>query len=533
MVRFSINLRVLLVVVLISSLLWTQPALAMSGVRAEVIDLIEQYYPGKIDPGIYKIRSAPEIVAALNDPFSIYLEQSEYDSFMAELDGSFCGIGIYMDTAPQGILVTDILPASPAEAAGLKVGDLVKRIDYVSVQGLTLDQVQTKLQGKENTRVAMTIVRGEEQFDLTLKRAYMAIPSVRGQKLDNGIAYLQVRSFSSNTASEMEHYITTLDPDCDQWILDLRGNSGGYILTAAELAGFLMDVNNMMVLEQKEERFQLPVWPQAKMIDEMMIVLLDGSTASASELLAAALKDYQRALLVGETSFGKGTMQEMFNLENGDVLKLTVAEFYSPQGHKIHQVGVAPDVEVASEQALEAAWLLLSQPVGGCSRAYIEVGAGKFVVDLEVARRDDYWEAWNSLTDELNILQVEYGCGGTENAVELSRYDIKRHWPVYYPDYRLLGEYYQLDMDEPLILSIDGLNQKGPHGSDGLELIDSQSGERISFETEQLGNLLRLRPLEVLAGHEYWLLWHGRTNAGADASPPAIAVLHYREMTSN
>lgn len=529
MTRSRAVVRILLVLVLLlGGLVCPQPVLGRSDVRAEVISLIEQYYPGRVSPDMYQSSSAAAIVRGLNDPYSEYMSREDYNRFMEEMDGAFSGVGIYMETTPAGVLVTDTLPGSPAAAAGLKAGDLISGIDHKSVIGMTIDEIQSKLQGREGSKVVITLLRDAQELQFTVERAAMAVPSVRGQQLNDRVAYLGVRSFSSNSAFEMEHYITSLDPECDQWIIDLRSNTGGYILTAAELAGFLMKVSNMVVVQQKEGRLQLPVVPQSTMINEPVIVLIDGYSASASELLAAALKDYQRALLIGETSFGKGTMQQIIPLSNGGALKLTVAEFYSPRGYKINHYGVTPDVEVPAQEALEAAWLLLSQPAGGSSRAFIEIGGGKFVIDLSVARSDDYWEAWNSLTRQLSSVEVEYGLGGATSAIKLTREDIARHWPLFYPDYRLWGEYRHLESTADVLLSLDGLSSNWPAVSDRLELIDSQTGERVAYDVVENGALLRIHPLAIAAGHEYWLVWHGCAEP-SECAPPGIAVLDYQE----
>lgn len=529
MTRLRTSLGVVLVLfLLLGGIAWPQPALGGEDVRAEVIALIEQYYLGTVDPGIYENSSPAAIVRGLNDPYSEYLTGQEYEQFMQEMDGAFCGIGAYLENVPTGVLITDTIPGSPAEVAGLRAGDVINAIDHQPVKDMSVEEIRAKIQGREGSKVVLTVMREAQELEFTLVRAAMAVPSVRGQQLDHRVAYLGVRSFSSNSAFEMEHYITSLDPECDQWIIDLRGNTGGYISTAAELAGFLMKVSNMVVIQQKEGRLQLPVVPQATMIKEPVIVLLDGYSASASELLAGALKDYQRALLVGETSYGKGTMQQIIPLSNGDALKLTVAEFYSPQGHKIHHNGVTPDIKVPAPEALEAAWLLLSQPAGGSSRAYVELGGGKFVIDLSVARSDDYWEAWNSLTGNLNTVEVEYESGGTTSTLILDRDEIARHWPLYYPDYSFWGEYSHLNKGEDILLSIAGLNDNCPNDSAGLELIDSQSGERITYNITKHGTLLRLHPIAIAAGHEYWLLWHGGTEP-SECAPPAIAILSYQE----
>ncbi len=506
------------------------PLQAAEDVRQEVVDIIQEYYPYPVEPGILQRTSAKAVVEGLNDPFSDYLTMDQYNGFMQSLDGSFAGIGIFVEMQPQGVLITDTLPDSPAQLAGLRRGDMIISINNQSLAGLTMQEAMDRLQGKEGSQVLLTVMREARQFDMRLKRAFLALPSVRGLQMEHRVGYVAVYSFGSNTAIELEQYIRAMDPDTDQWILDLRGNGGGYLFTAAEVAGYLMSVNNMVALKQKNDWLELPVVAQSTMIDEPVVLLVDGYSASASELLAAALKDYRRALLIGENTYGKGTMQQSFTLSNGDILHLTIAEFYSPLGNKVHQAGVKPDLEIKSDQALDAAWLLLSRPVGGSSHAYITVGGEKCLIDLQVARSDQYWEAWDSVTQNLDELSVECGINSAMHTVNLSRADVVSRWPVYYPDYRLAGEYYNLDKNQPVSVGIQGLDPSWPEFKSAFELIDSQSGERVSFDISSEGTALSLQPLESVNGHEYWLLWHGSPSAhgpAADSARPAIAILHY------
>jgi carboxyl-terminal processing protease len=497
--------------------------------RQEVIDLIKAYYPHPVDDAVFARPSARMVVEGLNDPHSEYMSMDELNLFMGDLDGSFCGIGVVIEMLTQGMLITDTIPDSPAQSAGLQAGDVITAVNDRLLAGLSEEEARILLQGRAGSRVKITVMRDAQQLVMFLKRADLAVPSVLARQLDDGVAYLAVMAFGINTAEEMGQYIRRLDAVSDQWIVDLRGNSGGYIMSAAEIAGYFLNVGNLVILQQKEERVHLPVMPQSSFINEPVIFLTDEYSASAAELLAAAVKDYRRALLLGETTYGKGTMQEIFVLQNGDVLKLTVAQFYSPFGKKINQLGVQPDLQILSQEAVEAARLLLSKPRGGSSLARIEAGGQKYLVDLELAREQKHWQSWAGLTAAVNSFTVDSALTSQMHTISLSAQDIARRWPVYYPDYGFLGEFHHLPQAGPLYLSLDGLDDYLPENAAALELIDSRSGQRVAFDLHRQGTLFCLEPIDEMPGSEYWLVWHGLPEPTGQRVPsrPGIAILHY------
>jgi len=522
--------HLLLVLVLCCAVLCNgSPLQAAYDVRQEVVAIIREYYPDPVDPGVLQRATARAVVEGLNDPFSHYMTPEQFSRFMQGINGSFVGIGIFIEMFPEGLMITDTLPDSPAHLAGLKKGDLITSINHQALTGLTLEEAARRLEGQEGSQVLLTVMRGSQRFELRLKRVALDAPTVYALQLHDRVGYVAINSFGSDTASELENYVKAMDMDADQWILDLRGNSGGYLYTAAEVAGYFINAGNMVTMRQKDEWLELPVVPQAARINEPLILLVDSNSASAAELLAAALKDYRRALLVGETTYGKATMQQGFTLSNGHILLLTTAEGYSPLGNKIHRQGVEPDLKVKAEEALDAARLLLSQPVGGSSHAYITVEGGKCLIDLTLARSDEFWESWLSITQNLDSMAVECDIASAMHTVILSRADIARRWPVFYPDYRLAGEYHNLDRAQAVSLEINGLPDNWAEVKSAFELLDGQSGERIPFDIAVQGTSITLEPLGPLNGQEYWLLCNGVpfAHAPSDPLPPAIVILRY------
>jgi carboxyl-terminal processing protease len=339
------------------------PVLAGSALHDEILSIVEENYHGVIPESVYKTSLPQEIIKELKDPYSEYMTEEDFQELMDYLEQRIGGIGIYWVADEEGVQIVDILPASPAQEADLRIGDRIVKVDGRSLAGRSLEEAQEMLLGPAGTRVVLTVQRDKQILSKVIKRQEVDFPSVRGQVLNNNIGFIQMFSFDTNTAEEMDNCIRAImkQQEVKGWIIDLRDNPGGFVLSALEVAGFFLPEIAVTTLEENDKDTILEAWMQESQICEPVILLVDADTASAAEILAAALKDYDRALLVGENTYGKGSAQRFFTLSNGDVLKLTIAQFYSPLGHSIDGVGIAPDIEVGSADALETAWLFLTR----------------------------------------------------------------------------------------------------------------------------------------------------------------------------
>jgi carboxyl-terminal processing protease len=307
------------------------------------------------------------MVDSLGDPYSAYLTPDQYSQGLQEISGQFEGIGAEIATrdakgansdcttlGPDCLLVvTNPLEGSPSEKAGLKSGDTIVAIDGISVDGLSVDGARDKIRGKKGTEVVLSIVRDKAApIDITVVRDIIVQKEVITKDLGGGkIGYIAVTGFSDNSQAKFHEVLQSdLKAGKKLFILDLRGDPGGYVTAARNIASeFIRDGPIFFEEDADGNQTETDATGQGIATDDSihLVVLVDKGSASASEIVAGALQDRKRATIVGETSFGKGTVQQWIQLQNGSALKLTIAKWLTPDKHWIHHVGIIPDVPVA------------------------------------------------------------------------------------------------------------------------------------------------------------------------------------------
>jgi len=291
------------------------------------------------------------MVQSLGDPYSVFMEPGQTKSFLEDLSGEISGIGAEMDIKDNKLLIVAPLADSPAEKAGLKPRDQVLKINDESTEGMTLEEAVTKIRGEAGSKVTLTIIRAgwDEPQQFVITRAKIKIKSVTWEIRADNIAYIQINQFGDDTtdlAKQAAQEIKAKSPKAI--ILDLRNNPGGYLEGAVDVTSLFMP-SGVVVKEQyrngriDEEKTTLE--PTLK--DYKLIILINGGSASASEIVAGALQDSGRATLVGEKTFGKGSVQDLEQITGGSTLRLTVAKWLTPKGRAIDQVGIEPNVKVA------------------------------------------------------------------------------------------------------------------------------------------------------------------------------------------
>lgn len=289
---------------------------------------------------------------ALGDEHTAYMDPDQYRQASIGLSGEYEGIGAFVDTDGEFLTIVSPMPGSPAEKAGVKAGDVVVAVDGDDVTGIDPSLVVQRILGPKGTTVRLTLRRENETdlIEVSVVRDSINIPSVEGHLLDSGLGYIQLNTFGEDTTRDLKRVVADLvRQDARGLILDLRGNGGGYLATAVEVSSeFLSD--GVVLTERfgdgREEVYRARAGGQATTIP--LVVLVDGGSASASEIVAGALQDYGRARLVGETTYGKGSVQDWIPL-NGDqgAVRVTIARWYTPKDRQINEQGLAPDVEVA------------------------------------------------------------------------------------------------------------------------------------------------------------------------------------------
>ena len=309
-------------------------------------------YDGDLDANKLSDGAARGMVKAVCDDYTAFLDKEEAAEFNKSLNGEVSGIGAEIGVRNLQPTVLRVLDDSPAKKAGLKTGDIFVAVNGTSVAGETASGVADKVTGEAGTTVKLTMRRGSESLDFSITRAQISDPSVRWSVSDD-VGTLTISRFDDNTGSLARKAAKEfIDRGVKGVIIDLRNNGGGYLTAAQEVASLWLDSGKTVVTEksrgQVTETVKASGNPTLK--GKKTVVLVNGSSASASEIVAGALKDYQAATLVGEKTFGKGTVQKVINLSDDRILKVTVARWYTPQDRNITKEGIQPNQTVKMSQ---------------------------------------------------------------------------------------------------------------------------------------------------------------------------------------
>ena len=313
-------------------------------------DTIGKYYLESVDEQTLEIGVYDGLVKALGDPYSVYYSAEELKELQDKTEGIYYGIGAYIGIDADTSLprLTGIIEGTPAQECGLRAGDLLYKVDGEEVQGLELTQVVSKVKGEEGTTVHLTIIReGESDYlEIDVVRRKVESPTVNQKMLDNNIGYIQITEFDTVTLDQFTEALAVCrGSGMKGLILDLRGNPGGNLNTVCDIAREILPKGLIVYTEDKNGKRTEYTCDGTNQIKEPLVVLVDSGSASASEILAGAIKDYGIGTLVGTTTFGKGIVQRIISLSDGSAVKLTVSNYYTPNGNNIHKIGIAPDIE--------------------------------------------------------------------------------------------------------------------------------------------------------------------------------------------
>ena len=328
--------------------------------RAEVMDTIEQNYFKEVEEDEFEDASVRGIVRSLDDRFSHYFSPEETAQFEQSISGEFDGVGMSVEESPRGLLVLNVFEGSPAERSGITDGDIVTEVNGQSIAGESADIATAKIKGEPGTSVELTVSdpEADRQRTVELERQRIEVPAVESELVEkNGVklGVVELLTFTQGAHGTLREAIDELDDDGARGIvLDLRGNGGGLLTEAVLVASQFIEDGEIVTTEgrTKPERvFEA----QGDAIDEdvRVVVLVDGGSASASEIVTGALRDTERAIVVGERTFGKGVFQEVQPLSNGGALDLTVGSYFLPDGDNISDRGIAPDVKAVDKPNTE------------------------------------------------------------------------------------------------------------------------------------------------------------------------------------
>lgn len=307
----------------------------------------QMYYLDEVDTQDLREGAYEGMVNALGDVYSVYYTPEETEEIFNQSEGVYYGIGAYcqLDSVSGYVKITGTIKGTPAEEAGLMAGDIIYMVEEEDMAGLDLTQVVMKIKGEEGTKVHLTLVRDGAYVEADVERRKIESPTVEYKMLEDQMGYVQLTEFDDVSVKQFQEALQAIKTENAQgMILDLRGNPGGNLDTVIEIADMLLDEGMIVYIEDKSGSRQEYYAKDGMDWELPIVVLVDGNSASASEVLSGALKDHERATLVGTTTFGKGIVQSLRSLKDGSSLKLTVSAYYTPNGINVHGTGIEPDV---------------------------------------------------------------------------------------------------------------------------------------------------------------------------------------------
>ena len=324
----------------------------------EVYYKLRENYDGKLDPEKLIDGAKKGLVSAAGDPYTVYFTNEEAKQFNDDLAGKFSGIGAEIGQKDNNLIVVTTLDDSPARKAGLQTDDVIAKVNDDETTGWSIDQAVSKIRGDKGTTVKLTVVRNQAVKEFSIVRDNIVNPSVKYEILPENVGYLRLSRFAEDTDNLVQQAANEfVDKGVKGVILDLRGNGGGYLTAAQTVAGLWLENGKEVVQERAGNIVQDTLYARGNATLKGMptVVLIDGGSASASEIVAGALSDHKAAQLVGTKTFGKGSVQQLVELPLGGQLKVTIAKWYTPQGKNIDKEGISPNVTIEPTDAEIAA----------------------------------------------------------------------------------------------------------------------------------------------------------------------------------
>jgi carboxyl-terminal processing protease len=319
---------------------------------------IEEYYLRDSDADAEQEAVYKAVIAALDDPYSVYYTPEEYQSMNEKFEGSYVGIGVTAayNKETGEISVEDVTKGSGADDAGLKKGDVFFSIEGESVENMELSELAEKLRGEEGSSVLISVKRKgqKKELEFTVERREVSLQTVSFEMLEDKVGYVAVSSFSQNTPDQFDEAINELlSEGMEGMVIDLRNNGGGSFSASVDMLDRLLPKGLLVYTRTKDGKEKKYYSTDEESFDQPFAVLINENSASASEIFAGAVKDREAGTLVGTTSFGKGIVQKTYVLDDGSAVKLTNSEYFTPNGNNIHGIGIEPDVEVEAGEGEE------------------------------------------------------------------------------------------------------------------------------------------------------------------------------------
>jgi carboxyl-terminal processing protease len=322
----------------------------------EVRDTLYKYYDGKISDDVLLEGALKGMTSSLKDPYTVFMDKKEFEEFNTETEGNYSGIGVQVTSNNNKIEITKVFEGTPSEKAGLKQHDIIEKVNGTAVSGTELDRAVSIMRGETGTEVTLTIFRQDKgTFETKVKRAKVNMVTVTGEMLDKNVGYIQVSMFDENTSKNFQKQLVELkNKGMKSLIVDLRDNPGGLLDQCVNMvSNFIPDQKVIVSTVDKYGNKKEYKSKGGDFYNLPITLLVNGNTASASEIFAGSVRDYKIGTLVGEKTFGKGVVQTMFDTGDGTALKVTISKYYTPNGENIHKKGIKPGVNVAYPDSLK------------------------------------------------------------------------------------------------------------------------------------------------------------------------------------
>lgn len=317
-----------------------------------VTGILEDYYYGEYDKDKATDSAVKAYVNSLGDPYTEYMNKEELNEFNSVINSSYCGIGVTVQNniGDNTILVVGVFENSPAAGAGIEPGDIITKVDGTEYKGEQLEEATGNIQGEEGTDVVVTILKKStgKEVDLTITRHNIKVESVKSQILDDNIGYMSISQFSVDTGKEFSEQLDSLtEQGIKGLIVDVRNNGGGVTTAVEAVADCLLSKDDLIYYTCDKNGKKKYVYSKFDGVTDVPIIILaNGNSASASEILIGSIKDNERGKIVGEKSYGKGVVQQLIPMTDGTAVKVTVEKYFTPSGNYIHEKGIEPDYEV-------------------------------------------------------------------------------------------------------------------------------------------------------------------------------------------
>lgn len=330
---------------------------SISTTLAHFRKLIDKKFLGDIDEEKLLEGAIKGYISGLDDPYTEYISKTEMQEYSADILGNFYGVGVYMsnDVTTNTIVIISAIKGSPAEKAGLKTGDIITKVNGVEYKGEELSEASSKIKGEEGSKVKLEIIRQDETFEVELTRENIKVNHVDGEVLENNIAYIKFNTFDEGCSEEFKSKYEELSrTNLKGLVIDIRNNGGGLVDEAIEILELICNKDStLLITTDKNQKEEITKSESDPIINLPIILLTNEGTASASEILAGALKDNGKAKIVGTKTYGKGVIQELLTLQDGSGLKITTNEYYTPSRNKINKIGIQPDEMVELPRELQ------------------------------------------------------------------------------------------------------------------------------------------------------------------------------------